>query len=208
MIDMPESYDSICRKKGILAETLYNLPEQPNRESSWYEEANLTLHSTARGVFYLYYVLRSFPRPTDDRRFNLYFVTKQGIFVSVNSHSVLESPIDFTTLVLKRFCDFGMHDLITLIPNTREIMILKDYRYTELLDGKGVPNTFYWKDHPDMWDTVQTHEILLESRTTKPIVVPFRWQMYEYLRKGEPYLWLRKDNYVDLTDVRFNLQPY
>ena len=87
-------------------------------------------------------------------------------------------------------------------------MILKHYRYTELLDNRGVPNTFYWYNHPELFDTVKKHEILLESETTDPIRIPFREHMYEYLKRNAPYLYLRSDNYVKMEDVRFVRQPY
>ena len=208
MIDMPDSYDTLCRRKGILSSTNYNLPEKPDRRSSWFEESNIITHTDQRGIFYLLYVLRSFPRPTDDRRYNLLFVTKQGIFYSVNSHSCLEVPLDFETITAKRLCDWGDGNFITLKPNTRQIIILKHYRYTELLDNRGVPNTFYWYNHPELFDTIKNHEILLESETTDPIRIPFREHMYEYLKRNAPYLYLRSDNYVKMEDVRFVRQPF
>jgi hypothetical protein len=208
MVEMPESYDSICRKKGILAETLYNLPELPKKESSWFEEANLVLHSTARGIFQLYYAIRSFPKPTDDRIYHVFYITKSGIFYSCNTHSHLNTPIDFTTEVCKYWDDFKFNDMITLKPNTREIVLLKNYRYTELINGNGVPNTFNWYDHPEIWNTTNKHQILVESDTYMALLLDFNKQMYEALRRGHPYMWLRKDNYIPIDEVRFNRQPY
>ena len=209
MIEMPPSYEDICKARGTIAQTIYHLPENPHRESSWYEEANITLHSMGRGVFYLYYMLRSYPRPTDDRRYNILCVTKQGLFVSVTSHSCMAEPIDFEVLRFKHWCHFGHRDLITLKPNTRELLILYCYRFTEIIDGKGYPNRFYFGDHPEMEKKITEHKILLESPTIQePILVDFNWQMYDALHHGDPYIWVRKDNYIDMNQVRFVRQPY
>lgn len=205
MIDMPESYEKICRKMGILSGTMYNLPYKPEANTDWFEAADVALSdSYTKGTFYLYYVIRSFPRPTDSRRYNLLFVTKNGLFTSINSHSMLDEPVDFNNIYCKRLCDFGFKDMLTLKPGTREVIILKHYRFTELLDGKGVPNTWNWKDHKELWNQVRNHEIMVEADNfDEPIVCEFRPQMYAALKRGMPYLHLREDNYVPIESVRF-----
>lgn len=208
MISMPESYDEYCRKKGTLAETIYNLPQHPHHMASWYEEANLTLHSMCRGVFYIYYVLRSFPRPADDRRYNLMVITKQGIFVSVNTLCFKDEPLDFTTLMLKRWTYFGHGDFITLKPNTREIILLRNYTYTEIVNGKSYSNRWYFFDHKHEFKDIKSHNILMESDTHDPIMLDWNADMYEHIRLNKPYIWLGEDNYVSIKDVRFNRQPY
>lgn len=210
MIRMPESYDSICKKKGILAETIYQLIENPLPRTSWFEYANLVMYSTARGVFQLYYALKSFPRPTDNRRFILFFVTKSGIFTSTNSVSHLNEPIDFNVIRCKHYCDFGRGNLMTLIPGTREIIVLDNYRYTEVIDGKGVPNTYDWNKHKQEYacNMCCNHKLVVESDNYSPIELDYDDELYAHLRANAPYLWLRSDNYVDLNNIVFCRQPY
>ena len=205
---MPETYDSICRKKGFLAETLYQLEENPHPRTSWYEEANLNLHSTARGIFQLYYALKSFPKPTDDRRYILFFVTKQGIFTSTNSHSNLDEPIDFNTLRCRFFCYFERKMLITLKPNTREIIILKNYRYTVLRDGAGLPNSNDNVTDLSEEEKAKRLKILVESNNYHPMVLDYYDELYRELHAGHQYLCLRSDNYIDIDNVIFCRQPY
>ena len=208
MIEMPEDYMTNCKKKGILAETLYLLPEHPKPRSTWYECANYTLHSIARGVFQLYYVIKSYAKPTDDSRYYLFFVTTKGIFTGCNSMCDKEGPVDFNVLRAKYFCDFNTNRLMTLKPNTREVIILDNYRYTEMIDGKGYPNSFYWEEHPELHDTVKKHQLLVESDNYHPILLDYYDELYYNLRMGSPYICLRADNYVDINNVIFCRQPY
>jgi hypothetical protein len=205
---MPEDYISICKKKGILSETLYLLPENPLPRTTWYECANYTLHSIARGVFELRYALKSFARPTDDARYIAFFVTKSGIFIACNSMCSKDGPIDFNVIRCKFFCDFKGNMLMTLKPNTREIIILNNYRYTEMLDGKGFPNSFYWEENPQLHDKVKKHQILVESDNYSPLLLNWDEELYYTMRLGLPYIWLRSDNYVDINKVIFCRQPY
>ncbi len=205
---MPESYDSICRKKGFLAETLYQLVENPHPRTSWYEEANLNLHSTARGIFQLYYALKSFPKPTDDRRYFLFFITKQGIFTSTNSHSNKNEPIDFNVIRCKFFSEFKDRMLLTLKPHTREIILLQNYRYTELADGVGLPNSNDYIRNSKNDAKYKNHQILVESDNYSPLVLDFSEELYYALHSGHPYICLRSDNYVDINNVIFCRQPY
>ena len=208
MIRPPESYVSILGKQGKISETLYQLMENPLPRTSWYEYANLIMHSTARGVFQLYYALKSYPRATDDRRFILFFITRHGIFTTTNSVSHMQQPFDFNTLRCKHYCDFGKGNLVTLKPNTREIIVLDKYRYTEMIDGKGYPNTFDWRKHKEMHDKVRKHKLIVESENYHPIELDFDDELYAYLRNNAPYLWLRSDNYVELSNIVFCTQPY
>ena len=208
MINMPESYVSIMKKRGLVAETIYMLPENPRKGTSWFEEANIRSFSTARGVMQVYYVLKSFARPTDDHRYITFIVTRYGIFTSVNSMCAQNEPIDFNVMVVKHFCDFHHGMLMTLRPETREIIILKGYRYTERINGVGVPNTWHWEDHPEIHKDVRKHDLLIESCNTNPIVSEYNQELCEVMRLRNPYIWVRSDNYVDLENVRFCRQPY
>jgi len=208
MIDMPESYESICRKRGTVAETMYTLPYKQSSNLDWFEEANSSVQSHSRGVFHVYYALRSYPRATDNTRYWLMFITNSGIFRSSNSHCFFNEPIDFRTMEIRRIGDFGPYDMLTLLPHTRQITILKEYRYTELINGSGVPNVWYWYDHPEVHKDAKTHQILLESRTTMPILTEFRDELYQAVRLGKPYLYLRSDNYVPIDQVRFDNNVY
>ena len=203
MVPMPESYSSIMRKKGLLAETLYMLPEKPVKGTSWFEEANIRSFATSRGVFQLEYVLKSFARPTDDHRYIVFIITKSGIFTSAYSMCAQNEPIDFNTMQVKHFCDIEPKMLITLRPKTREIMIISNYRYTERIDGIGYPNTI----HPDA-KNCNKHDILVESDNTNPIICDYDENLYKALSKGLPYIWVRSDNYVDINNVIFCTQPY
>ena len=208
MINMPESYVSILKKRGRLSETIYMLPEKPVKGTSWYEEANIRAFATARGVMQVFYILKSFARPTDDHRYLAYIVTRHGIFISAHSLCAQNEPIDFNVMQVKHFCDFGRGMMITLRPNTREIIVLHNYRYTERINGKGVPNTWHWEDHPEVHDKVRKHELLIESTNTNPIMSEYNDELCKVMRLHNPYIWVRSDNYVDLENVRFCMQPY
>ena len=210
MITMPRSYYDICMEKGISSDTMYHLEEElldHNRNKFCRIDYMKFMYAgLGKGVFRLYYVIKSFPFPTDNSRYLLYFVTRSGIFVEVRTRGYGDGIVDFRGIVAKFYAEFTYGDLLTLYPDTRQILLLKDVRYTEMIDGKGYPNSFYYESHSEI--EPRKHEILIESRNYKPIVTEYNTALCVSLRNKMPYLWLRSDNYVDIHDVRFYQESY
>lgn len=205
MIEMPKSYRDICSEKGILADTMYLLEEEflDNNRNRYnrMDYMKFSYVGLGKGVFSLLYVLKSFPKPTDDRKYLLYFVTKTGIFVECRTRGFGDGIVDFRGVIAKFYDEFTYGDLITLHPKTRQLLLLKEVKYTEQIDGKGVPNSFYFECHKEL--KPRTHELIIESSNYRPLVVEYNHALCYHLRNKMPYIWVRSDNYVDIHDVRF-----
>jgi hypothetical protein len=207
MIPMPMNYNQILNKSHISpAQTLYNL-EKPydNWQEAWYYTRNHTSTAVVHGEFNLLYALKSFPYLEDERRYALYFVSTDGIFIDIHRKTIEMEPIDFRDVYARPVSSFKTGDLVTLHPLTKSILILKNVRYTEVINGVGYPNTYY----SEMEDIdIKDHYILLESSNHSPIKTEYNLEFIKALRTHRPYIWVRRENYIPIQVLRFWRQNF
>lgn len=205
MIPMKMDYIQEMRKNKIpgMPETLFNL------ENKYYEDFDAwnyyrydSMSGQNHGSMILLYALKSYPHPTDNSKYALYFVTTQGIYMCTVLRSNKREPIEFRDITAKFVSTFGMRDVITLHPETRKLLLLTHTRYTEVIDGKAYPNTFDSR-HMTSYLLPKSHYIILESDTHPPIKTEFNRDLLDSLRSGKPYIWVRSDNYMALSNLRF-----
>jgi hypothetical protein len=159
---------------------------------------------TTHGRFRLHYMLKSFKRVTDNFEYGLLMITNDGIFRELSMHYEMNVPYEFQTMVLERVCNIEPGMLLINRPGTRMISILKNVRYTEIIDGYAYPNTFYFEDEKYKFGDIKSHKLLIEADDLKtPIEEEFSYPLYYALRNQSFYIHLREDQYVNVRDIRF-----
>ena len=93
--------------------------------------------------------------------------------------------------------------MITLHPDTRKLLLLKNVRYTEVINDKAYPNNFDTSKLLVDHHKPHSHYIILESDTHAPIKTRYEKSIITSMRYNRPYIWVRSDNYVELSNLRF-----
>lgn len=209
MVIMPPNYTEELRriKRGGHFQSLSRIPYEDyvstrNMEQLYYTR-NHVMYETPLIEVLVKYALRSYAHPTDNSIYGLYLVTSKGIYRNIHRRSPQQEPIDFRDLIITPHSRFGNGDLITLYPDTRQIIVLHNVRYTEVINNKGVPNSFFLEESSIDPRSITSHYIILEAdELDSPITTEYNPQLLCALRTKTPYIWVRSDNYIPLQKLR------
>ena len=178
--------------------------DKPKKDDRYYIWSDTNIPGVLKGKMELLWILKSYPKRHDNRYFYLYAVSKQGIFIEEGLHAMTDVPVRFRSMYMRFFHDFGKtSDIITLEPDTRQLIFLFDVEYTESIDGKNMPNTFDFREHPEL--EPKSHELTLKaSNQERPLIIPFDAHVYNALKKRASYIHVRRDNYIRIDEF----EPY
>lgn len=206
MIPMPITYTEQMDRKGIgPCSTLYRLPSDfyHDNESTWYYTVNQVATAQEHGSFEIKYALRSFSNDSvNPLSYAAFYITTMGIYVDTTLRNKMLEPIEFRDVVAKFYQHFTNRDLLTLYPGTKKLLLLRNVRYTEIVNGHAYPNTWFFEEHKDLHLTLKSHKLLVESCNYKPIELEWNEKLYKALRFRKPYIWVDKDNYIPLESLR------
>ena len=209
MIIMPPNYTEELRriKQGGHFTSLSRIPYEDyvsnrNIEQLYYTRSHV-MHESPLIEVQVNYALRSFVHPCDNSIYGLFLVTTKGIYRNIHRRSPQQEPKDFRDLIITPHSRFTCGDLITLYPDTRQIIVLHNVRYTEVINGKGVPNTFFLENSNIDPKSITSHYIILESENlSEPITTEYSYDLLLALRNKRPYIWVRSDNYIPIQKLR------
>lgn len=208
MIPMQPSYREYCKKfSSMLPVTMFNMRDIPaNKYAGQYQFGDTNIPGTLKGKIELLYVLKSFPKQHDNSKYQLFVLAKKGIFVEEVAHSERDEPIVFRNIFLRWFKNFGPTRYLLINPpnDSRQIMILSEVRYEEVINGVVVSNSYDFNELSEVEKKkIHEHYLFIKAKElARPMRVEFDPNLYKALKWGETYLHLRADNYVPWDMVK------